>query len=241
MDSYSYSGRNGSAIMNGNVSGTTRTTRLMIVDDHPIVRRGLKLALLSSPDFEVVGEAATGEDAIELLEQVQPDVVLMDLVMPGMGGVNAIRGIHDVAPEVKVIVFSHCEEGVQVREALQAGAIGYLLKDIEIDNLFAAMREAASGIASLAPAAARSLVRLAKVAPKLGDDLTEREREVLALLVEGRSNESIAVGLVITPATVKFHLRNIRSKLGTTSRTETVVVALRHQLVPSQMGAEDRV
>ena len=234
----SYSGRNGSAIMNGNASGTTR---LMIVDDHPIVRRGLKLALLTSPDFEVVGEAATGEDAIELLEQVQPDVVLMDLLMPGMGGINAIRRIHDIAPDVKVIVFSHCEEGDRVREALQAGAIGYLLKDIEIDNLFAAMREAASGIASLDPKAARALVQLTKVARKLGDDLTERERDVLGLLVQGRSNGVIAVSLVITPATVKFHLRNIRSKLGTTSRTETVVVALKHRLVPPQTDAEDKV
>lgn len=210
----------------------SHVTRVMIVDDHPVVRRGIKLSLLSFPEFEVVGEAASGEEAIRLLEDVHPDIILMDLVMPGMGGLLAIRAIHDVTPDARIIVLTSFEEGGLVQEALQAGAIGYQLKGGEIDELVNAVRLAAGGIPTLAPAAAQALVRVTSAARKFGDDLTDREREVLALLARGLPNTAIAKNLVVTVATVKFHLRSIRSKLGTSTRTETVAVALQNRLVP---------
>lgn len=223
------------------VDGDTRTRtrdtahpiRVMIVDDHPIVRQGVKLSLRSAPDFEVVGEAGTGEEAIEQLKQAHPDVILMDLVMPGMGGVPAIRAISEIAPEVKVIVLTSYEEGDLVQETLQAGAIGYQLKNIDIDELLNAIRLAVSGVPSLAPAAAQSLVQVTKMARKVGDDLTDREREVLELLAQGLSNPAIADKLVISKATVKFHVHNICSKLGTANRMEAVVVAMQRRLFSS--------
>lgn len=213
---------------------TSHPIRVMIVDDHPIVRQGIKLSLRSTSDFEVVGEASSGEEALDLLEQAHPDVILMDLVMPGMGGVPAIRAITEMAPDVKVIVLTSYEEGDLVQETLQAGAIGYQLKSIDIDELLNTIRLAVSGVPSLAPAAAQSLVQVTKTARKLGDDLTDREREVLALLAQGLSNPAIADKLVISKATVKFHVHNICSKLGTTNRMEAVVVAMHRRLVPSE-------
>ncbi len=214
--------------------GSAGVTRVMIVDDHPVLRRGLRASLLSFPDFEVVGEAGSGEEAVRLFAQVRPDIILMDLVMPGMGGVSAIRAIRAIAPDAKIMVVSTYEEGDLVQEAFQAGAIGYQLKGIEIDDLVNAIRQAVSGILSLAPAAAQSLVRTTATtttARKLGDDLTEREREVLTLLARGLPNAAIADRMVVTVATVKFHLRSIRLKLGTKTRTETVAVALQNRLI----------
>lgn len=188
------------------------TIRVLIVHNHPIIRRSLALSLSQSSDVEIVGEAATGEEALALLEQVHPDVILLNLVLPGMGGVRAIREIHDVAPEVRILAASNYKEADCVEEALQAGAIGYILSDVEIDRLLNAIHWAASGRVrpdgTIAWPSDRNRA-------KLGDNLSEREREVLALLVQGFSNTAIAERLVVAPATVKFHLRNIRSKLGT--------------------------
>jgi NarL family two-component system response regulator LiaR len=220
---------------------TPTTTRVMIVDDHIVVRNGIAFSLLAYDDMEVVAQAGSGEEALRVYaesaesaeSEQEPDVVLMDLMMPGMGGVATIRALHAEHPQAQVIVLTSYQEGNLVEEALQAGAIGYLLKDVSIEDLAKAIRLAVRGMPILAPAAAQSLVHsVTRRPPAIGHDLTEREREVLALLAEGLSNQQIAERLVITSATVKFHTRSIRSKLGTSSRTETVVLALNNHLVP---------
>ena len=191
------------------------------------------MSLLAFDDLRVVGQASSGEEGVRLAAELAPDVVLMDLVMPGMGGVAAIRALHEAAPHLPVLALTSYQEGDLVQEALQAGALSYLLKDIEADELAKAIRLARRGLPMLAAAAAQAVVRaVASRPPALGHDLTEREREVLALLTEGLSNQDIADRLVITPATVKFHTRSIRSKLFASSRTEIVSIALRHHLVP---------
>ena len=206
--------------------------RVLEVDDHVVMANGVRFSLLAFPDIEVIAQATTGEEALALCEQLHPDVVLMDLLMPGMGGVAAIAVLHAQWPEIQVIALTSFQEGSLVEEALRAGAIGYLLKDVAVDELAKAIRLARRGVPLLAPMAAQALVHaVAARPPKIGQDLTEREREVLELLAEGLSNQQIAERLVITPATVKFHTRSIRSKLGTSSRTETVVLALQHHLV----------
>lgn len=208
-------------------------TRVLIVDDHVIARSGVKFALRAFEDIELVGEASTGEEALALCAELAPDVVLMDLMMPGMGGMAAIHALHESFPGTRVITLTNFDDGNLVQEALQAGAISYLVKDVSIDELAKAIRLAGHGMPTLAPSATRALVNaVATHSPRLGHDLTAREREVLQLLAQGLSNEAIAKQLVITPATVKFHTRGIRSKLGTTSRTETVLVAIQNQLVP---------
>jgi NarL family two-component system response regulator LiaR len=215
-------------------NGLNPTIRVLVVDDHIVVRNGVAFSLLVYPDLEVVGQAETGEEAIRLCQEtdIAPDVVLMDLRMPGMGGVEAIQALHEDLPQVQIIALTSYQEGSLVEEALQAGAIGYLLKDLAIDELAKAIRLAAHGMPILAPAAAQALVHtVARRPPPIGHDLTEREREVLGLLAEGMSNQQIAERLVITPATVKFHTRSIRSKLGASSRTETVVLAINNHLV----------
>jgi NarL family two-component system response regulator LiaR len=203
----------------------------MIVDDHPVVRNGIRFSLLAFDDIQVLGEAGSGAETLDLCAQLQPDVVLMDLLMPGMNGVETTRTLHKAYPHIKVLALTSFQEGNLVQEALQAGAIGYLLKDVSIDELAHAVRLAAQGLPTLAPAAGRALVQTAAQTPKIGHDLTEREREVLALLVEGLSNQHVADRLVISPATVKFHISSIRSKLGASSRTEVVILAMQHKLV----------
>jgi NarL family two-component system response regulator LiaR len=213
--------------------GSSREIRVMIVDDHPILRRGLRLSLLTFPEFEVVGEAGTGEESVHLAEQIRPDVILMDLMMPGTGGIPAIRAIHAVAPETRVMVLSTFDDGELVQDAFQAGAIGYQLKGLPIDELVKAIRLTAANITNLAPIAAKRLAENTRTTPKVGEDLSKREREVLMFLVQGFSNAAIAETLFITVATVKFHLRSIRSKLGTATRTETVALAIRSRIVPA--------
>ncbi|HEU5438720.1 MAG TPA: response regulator transcription factor [Ktedonobacterales bacterium] len=209
--------------------------RVMVVDDQPIVRSGIQFALLDTQDIEVVAMVGSGEEAIDACIRLHPDVVLMDLLMPGMGGMDAIAALHAHAPETHVVALTSFQEGHLVEEALRAGATGYLLKDVGVEELAKAIRLAQRGIPTLAPAAAQALVHaVASRPPKIGQDLTQREREVLALLTAGLTNQQIAERLVITSATVKFHTRSIRSKLGTSSRTETAVLAMRHHLVPSE-------
>jgi two-component system, NarL family, response regulator LiaR len=207
--------------------------RLMIVDDHAVLRRGVVASLSDFEDIEVVAEAGSGEDALVLCQAGMPDVVLIDLMMPpGMSGVEAIQALHDTCPDVQLIAFTSFRDETLVEEALRAGAISYLLKDAAPEELAKAIRLASQGMPVLAPAATQSLVHaLARRQPKLGYDLTERERQVLALLAAGLSNQNIAERLVITPATVKFHTRSIRHKLGTTSRTETAILALQNHLI----------
>jgi len=213
--------------------GELSRIRLIVVDDQVVLRRGVVALLSEFDDIEVVAEASSGEEALALCQMIPVDVALMDLLMPGMSGVEAIQALHDTYPDVQLIAFTSYRDDSLVEEALRAGAISYLLKDISPDDLAKAVRLAGQGMPVLAPAATQSLVHaLAQRHPKLGYDLTDRERQVLALLTEGLSNHDIAERLVITPATVKFHTRSIRHKLGTTSRTETAILALQNHLIP---------
>jgi two-component system, NarL family, response regulator LiaR len=208
-----------------------RRIRVLIVDDHPVVRRGLALSLLAFDDLEVVNEASSGEEALALTPEVHPNVIVMDLKMPGMGGVAAIRALHEQWPEVHVLVLTSFQEGNLVQDTLQAGAVGYYLKDITIDELAMAIRLTYAGRPTLSAVATQALLQsISTRQEKIGQDLTEREREVLTLLVKGLTNPQIAERLVVSEATVKFHLRNIRSKLGASSRTETVALALKYHL-----------
>jgi NarL family two-component system response regulator LiaR len=205
--------------------------RVMLVDDHTMVRRGLATFLKVFDDLELVGEAANGEDAIQLCAQVLPDVVLMDMVMPDMDGVTATHAIRQQFPAVQVIALTSFKDKGLVQDALQAGAIGYLLKDVSADALAQAIRAAHAGRATLSSEAAQALVQAAAQPPTPGHDLTERERDVLALLVEGLNNRQIADRLVVSPSTIKSHVSHILAKLGVTSRTEAAALAVRHRLV----------
>ena len=205
--------------------------RVMVVDDHTMVRRGLATFLKVFDDLELAGEAANGQAAIELCPQIQPDVVLMDMVMPDMDGAAATRLIRKQSPSIQVLALTSFKEEILVQSALQAGAIGYLLKDVTADDLAQAIRAAHAGRSTLSPEAAQALVRAASQPPAPGLDLTERERAVLALMVEGLNNTQIAARLTVSPSTVKSHVSSILSKLGVASRTEAVTLALRNRLV----------
>jgi two-component system, NarL family, response regulator LiaR len=209
----------------------TARIRVMVVDDHTMVRRGLATFMKVFDDLELVGEAASGQAAIQLCAQIQPDVILMDMVMPDMDGATATRLIRKQSSSFQVIALTSFKEEVLVQSALQAGAIGYLLKDVTADDLAQAIRDAHAGRATLSPEAAQVLVHAASQPPPPGFDLTERERAVLALMVEGLNNTQIAAKLVVSPSTVKSHVSNILSKLGVASRTEAVTLALRTRLV----------
>jgi NarL family two-component system response regulator LiaR len=204
----------------------------MLVDDHTMVRRGLATFLKAFDDLELAGEAESGEAAIRLCAEVLPDVILMDMVLPTMDGATATRAIRQQFPQVQVIALTSFKEGGLVKNALEAGAIGYLLKDVSADELHRAIRAAHAGRATLSPEAAQALVETANqpVAPGLG--LTEREREVLALMIEGLNNTQIAGRLTVSPSTIKSHVSNILSKLGVASRTEAVTLALRNRIIP---------
>jgi NarL family two-component system response regulator LiaR len=209
----------------------TSPIRVMLVDDHLMVRRGLATMLKIFDDLELAGEAASGEAALQLCAQLRPDVVLMDMVMPEMDGATVTRLIRQQYPAVQVLALTSFKEGMLVQNALQAGAIGYLLKDVSADELAQAIRAAHAGRATLSPEAAQALVHAANQPPAPGFDLTERERAVLALLVEGLNNTQIAGRLVVSPSTIKSHVSNILSKLGAASRSEAVALAVRNKLV----------
>ena len=208
-----------------------RPIRVLIVDDHEMVRSGLAAFLGLAPDLELVGEAGSGEDAIRLCRELRPDVVLMDMVMPGIDGPEATRAIRAAHPETQVIVLTSFLEGDLVQHALQAGALSYLLKNVGSGELVAAIRAATAQRPVLAPEATQTLIqRMTQPAPP-GHDLSRREREVLALLVRGLSNRAIAEQLIISVSTVDFHVSNILGKLGVTGRTEAVALAVQHHLV----------
>lgn len=211
----------------------SRSIRVLIVDDHAVVRSGLSTFLMVYDDMELVGDAASGEQAVSMCSTARPDVVLMDLVMPGMDGATATQRIRERCPDIQVIALTSFKEHDLVQGALQAGAIGYLLKDVTADELANAIRAAAAGKPTLAPEAAQVLIQATRTpaADKVGFDLTGREREVLALMVQGLNNNEIAERLVVSRSTAKFHVSSILSKLGAASRTEAVSIALQNNLV----------
>jgi NarL family two-component system response regulator LiaR len=209
----------------------SKPIRVMLVDDHTMVRRGLATFLKAFDDLELAGEAESGLAAIQLCASFQPDVILMDMVMPDMNGATATRTIRQQFPKVQVIALTSFKEEKLVKSALEAGAIGYLLKDVSADDLVRAIRAAYAGRATLSPEAAQALVNNANQPPAPGLDLTEREREVLSLMTEGLNNTQIAARLTVSPSTIKSHVSNILSKLGVASRTEAVTLALRNRIV----------
>ncbi len=209
----------------------SQPVRVIIVDDHGMVRRGLMSYLNNRTDMTVVGEGRDGREAISLCEQLQPDVILMDLVMPEMGGVAATHAIHQRWPKVQIIALTSFQEKELVQDALQAGAIGYLLKNVTGEELAQAICRAYAGKPTLAPEAVQALIHANGEESTLGKDLTRRELEVLALLAKGYSNPDIAGRLVVSRATIKVHVANILSKLGVSNRAEAIALAIQHKLV----------
>lgn len=213
------------------MTDTERPIRVLIVDDHDMVRRGLGVFLSVSNDLEHVGDAADGEEALRLVEELQPDVVLMDLRMPGMDGVEATQRIRDEYPDTQVVALTSYKEEKLVRDALQAGAIAYLLKNATVEELAAAIRAAHAGQPTLAPEATQVLINQTRRPTPSQFNLSERELDVLAGIVEGLTNRQIAERLSISRSTVKFHVSSILAKLGVASRTEAVALAIQHGLV----------
>lgn len=208
------------------------TIKVLLVDDHAVVRSGLSAFLMAFEDLELIAEASSGEQAVALCNRFRPDVVLMDLKMPGIGGAEATRRIRENWPDIQVVALTSFKERELVESVLEAGAIGYLLKNVSADELAAAVRAAAAGEPTLASEAAQVLIQATRGGPRVGFDLTDRERDVLELMVEGKSNPDIAEALMVSRSTVKFHVSNILSKLHAESRTEAVALAVQHNLVP---------
>jgi NarL family two-component system response regulator LiaR len=212
-------------------SQTPETIRVMLVDDHNVVRSGLATFLRAYDDLELVGEASNGAEAVDLCRRNKPDVILMDLMMPEMDGIAATRAILADYPETRVIAMTSFEEEELVQGVLAAGAISYLLKNVTSDELAAAIRAASVGRSTLSPEAAKVLVQATRPAEQPWLELTEREREVLGLVVQGQSNRQIANGMFISVATVKAHVSSILSKLQVSSRAEAIAYAIKHRLV----------
>lgn len=207
--------------------------RIVVTDDHAVVRQGLRMFLELDPELEVVGEAANGVEALALAKALQPDVVLMDLLMPVMDGITAIGKLREETPGVEVIALTSVLEDASVVGAVRAGATGYLLKDTNADELRRAVKAAAAGQVQLSPEAATRLMREVR-APEKSESLTERETDVLRLLARGQANKEIARDLAIGEKTVKTHVSSILSKLGVQSRTQAVLHAMKVGLIPHQ-------
>ena len=205
--------------------------RILLVDDHAVVRSGLGTFLMVNQDMELVAEATDGAEAIQMANLHTPDVILMDLMMPGMDGITATRAIHQKYPQIKIIALTSFSEQNLVQGALQAGAIGYLQKNVTAMELANAIRSAHAGRMILSSEAAQALAQSVTQSHLPGNDLTERERDVLRCMVKGMNNNEIADKLVISLGTVKYHVSNIFQKLGVDSRVEAVKLAIEQKLV----------
>ncbi|MBN1642773.1 MAG: response regulator transcription factor [Anaerolineae bacterium] len=209
------------------------TIRVLIADDHAIVRKGIRALLATEPDIRVVGEAQDGQEAISEAKRLEPDVILMDLVMPVMNGVDAIQWLSAEMPQIRILVLTSFTGMDRIFAAIKAGALGYLLKDSGPEELVEAIRQVYSGNASLHPAIARKLLEeLSDPSPHkpVEDPLTDREKEVLRLVAQGQANQEIADGLAISEATVRTHVSHILAKLELSSRTQAALYALRRGL-----------
>ena len=207
------------------------TIRILLVDDHAVVRSGLSKFLMVNKDLELVAEASDGAEALQLAGLHQPDVILMDLMMPGMDGITATRLIHQKFPQIKIIALTSFSEQNMVQGALQAGATGYLQKNVTAADLGNAIRSAHVGRMTLSPEAVQVLANAGTQTHIQGNELTERERDVLKGMVDGLNNNEIAEKLVISLGTVKFHISNIFQKLGVDSRVEAVKLSIEQKLV----------
>ena len=205
--------------------------RVLIVDDHAMLRSGLKNFLYGYELLELAGEASSGAEAVEFCSTHEVDVVLMDMMMPGMDGCEATQRIIALGKPVKIIILTSFHEQDLVEDALKAGATSYLLKNVNAEELASAIQDAYTGKSTLAPEATEALIQATRQRRDIGFDLTKREKEVLELLVDGKSNNEIAMLLSISLATVRFHLANIYSKLGAKNRIEAVTLALEHHLI----------
>jgi len=214
------------------------TIRVLITDDHGVVRQGLRMFLTLDPDIEVVGEAENGEEALSMVRELHPNVVLMDLLMPVMNGMEATKAIRSEMPDVEVIALTSVLEDVSVTGAVRAGAMGYLLKDTQAEELHRAIRGAAEGRVQLAPEAAVRLMREVR-SPENPEALTDREVEVLKLLARGKANKQIADELFVEEKTVKSHVSSILRKLGVRSRTQAALHAVRTGLVSVEELSEE--
>lgn len=215
------------------------TIKILIVDDHQVVRQGLRTFLELHEDVRVVGEAGNGEDAVEMAARLTPDVILMDLVMPGMDGITATSRIKSLCPDARVIALTSFTEDDKIFPAIQAGATSYLLKDVTPDELVEAIRAVHHGETRLHPEVLRKLMEQVAHQPPArpttpGPVLTEREREVIQLVAEGRSNREIAETLTISEKTAKAHISNILGKLGLEDRTQMAIYAIRNGLVDQE-------
>jgi two-component system, NarL family, response regulator LiaR len=204
--------------------------RILIIDDHAMLRKGLATFLMSYDDLELVGEAANGKEGLALCAEKQPDVVLMDLMMPIMDGITAARLMRQDFPHIKVIALTSFGEERLIKDVLEAGVISYLFKKVSADDMAKAIRAAHQGISTYAPEVTEILVQSVRQPNSLFEDLTPRENEVLALMVKGLANNEIAEALTISLSTIKSHVSSILSKLDVGSRTEAIVLVLEHNL-----------
>jgi len=205
--------------------------RVLLVDDHAVVRSGLSKFLMVNKDMELAGEASDGNEALQMVAAYHPDVILMDLLMPGTDGISATREIHQKYPQIKILALTSFSEQDMVQGALQAGAIGYIQKNVTAVELANAIRSAYVGRMTLSSEAAQALARSTTQSHLPGNELTGRERDVLKCIVEGMNNNEIADSLVISLGTVKFHVSNIFQKMGVDSRVEAVKLALEQKMV----------